>query len=212
MKITIVCSSADHPINSWLDRWMKAHAAEHDISLLRSVQQLEGGDILFLISCSEIVTNAHRAKFGVTLVIHASDLPQGRGWSPYIWEIAEGRERIVVTLLEAEDKVDSGAIWAKKTVPIPKHFLIPEINQALFDCELELMDAALALRGTNPGVPQPTDVTPSYHQKRTPENSRLDVNMTIADQFDLMRVCDPVRYPAFFELHGHRYKLTLEKI
>jgi methionyl-tRNA formyltransferase len=36
--------------------------------------------------------------------------------------------------------------------------------------------------------------------------------MPLAEQFDLQRICDPERYPAFFELHGHRYKLTLDKL
>ena len=31
------------------------------------------------------------------------------------------------------------------------------------------------------------------------------------DQFDLMRTCDPNRYPAFFELYGKKYKIILEK-
>jgi len=212
MKITVLCSSPHHPINRSLDMWIKSRSNAHEISLLRDVSELRGGDILFLISCSEIVTQNHRANFGATLVIHASDLPKGRGWSPYVWQILAGSDHVVVTLLEAEDKVDSGAIWGKKMVPIPKHFLVDEINRALFDAELELMDLALELYGTSPGKPQPVDVEPTYYKKRTPEHSRLDADKTIADQFDLIRVCDPDRYPAFFELHGHRYKLTLEKL
>ena len=42
------------------------------------------------------------------LVIHASDLPQGKGWSPMPWQIAEGRNDIVFTLFEAVAGVDAG--------------------------------------------------------------------------------------------------------
>jgi len=31
-------------------------------------------------------------------------------------------------------------------------------------------------------------------------------------QFNKIRICDPNRYPAFFVLHGKKYKLMLEKI
>ncbi|ODT77419.1 MAG: UDP-glucuronic acid dehydrogenase [Pelagibacterium sp. SCN 64-44] len=212
MKIAILCSSPAHPVNAWLERWIARHAGNHDIALLRRVEELEAGDILFLISCTQLVSRAHRARFANTLVIHASDLPRGRGWSPHIWTIVEGGRQIVVSLLEAEDKVDSGAIWAKLTLDIPPHFLADEINAALFDAELNLMDRALELYGTNPGTPQAGDVEPSYYRQRTPEDSRLDPDKSITEQFDLIRVCDPQRFPAFFELHGHRYKLTLEKI
>ena len=40
------------------------------------------GDILFLISCSERIGDAYRQKYRHVLVLHASDLPKGRGWSP----------------------------------------------------------------------------------------------------------------------------------
>lgn len=212
MKITILCTSANHPVNAWLIRWMEQHGLEHQITLLRDVQDLVGGDILFLISCTQLVSRGDRAKFGNTLVIHASDLPKGRGWSPHIWAIVEGREQLTVTLLEAEDKVDAGAIWGKVTIDIPRHFLSDEINAALFDAELHLMNLAVGLYGNNPGAPQSSDIEPTYLRKRTPEDSRLDIDKTIAEQFDLMRACDPQRFPAFFDIHGHRYKITLEKI
>ena len=51
----------------------------------------------------------------------------------------------------------------------------------------------------------------SYYAKRTPLHSRIDVNKTLAEQFDLIRVCDPKRYPAFFEYLGTKYILKLEK-
>ena len=53
---------------------------------------------------------------------------------------------------------------------------------------------------------------PSYFRLRTPQDSRIDPHQTIAEQFDLIRVCDPIRFPAFFEHRGQRYTLKLEKI
>ena len=40
-------------------------------------------------------------------MIHESDLPHGKGWSPIQWQILEGSDSITITLLDAEDKVDS---------------------------------------------------------------------------------------------------------
>jgi methionyl-tRNA formyltransferase len=47
--------------------------------------------------------------------------------------------------------------------------------------------------------------------KRSPEDSRLDPNKTIAEQFNLIRVADSIRYPSFFELLGKRYLVYVEK-
>ena len=67
---------------------------------------------------------------------HASDLPKGRGWSPHIWQVLEGKQEIRVSLLEAEDAVDSGAIWHQNKLVIPQSALWDEVNEALFDAEL----------------------------------------------------------------------------
>ncbi len=212
MEITLLCSDPNHPVNEYLLRWIAAHETKHEISLVRSKKALRGGEILFLISCSEIICSIERAVYKVTLVLHASDLPQGRGWSPHIWQIIGGAEQVVLSLLEAEDAVDSGRLWHQIKFPVPKHALWNEINDQLFSAELELMDFAVEQFDSVLPVSQRTDVEPTYFPKRNPADSRIDPYASIASQFDRIRVCDPERFPAYFELYGHRYKLTLEKI
>lgn len=212
MKISIVCSNPAHPVNRYLQQWMEAHRQSHEIDLVRRKCELAGGDLLLLVSCGEIVTASDRAAYKKSLVLHASDLPKGRGWSPHIWEIASGAQHITLTLLEAQDKVDSGKIWKKVQIPIPQTALWDEINHALFSAEMDLMDFAIdAFDGIEPAE-QAADVKPTYFRLRTPEDSRIDPELSIADQFDLMRVCDPVRFPAFFEHRGQKYVLKLEKL
>jgi methionyl-tRNA formyltransferase len=82
----------------------------------------------------------------------------------------------------------------------------------LFDAEVELMDFAVREFGQILPVPQDPSVGPTYHPKRTPADSQIDPSHSIASQFDKIRVCDPDRFPAFFELRGKKYKLILEKI
>lgn len=210
MKITILCSSVDHPVNSWLKKWINRNCDHHKIELVRKKTELLGGDLLFLVSCSEIIEKEDRQKYKKALVLHASDLPRGRGWSPHVWQIIEGETTLCVTLLEAEDKVDSGAIWHKREVDIPKHFLFDEINKALFEVELSLMDYALQYFETIVPQIQSLEVQSTYYAKRSPGDSRVDPEQSIRSQFDLIRVCDPERFPAFFELHGKKYVVKLE--
>jgi len=212
MRIAILCSSKQHPVNPRLVSWAEKHRHAHEILLVERSRELpeEGGDLLFLISCQEIVGAEIRKRYRAALVIHASDLPRGRGWSPWVWQILEGRNEIVVTLLEAEDAVDSGAIWHQIPIHFEGHELYDEIHAKLFDAELALMDFALENFGRIEPVPQKG--TPSYYRRRTPEDSRLDVNRSIAEQFDLLRVADPNRYAAFFDYRGHRYQVILKKV
>ena len=51
----------------------------------------------------------------------------------------------------------------------------------------------------------------TFYARRTPKDSELNPAKTIAEQFDLLRVADSQRYPAFFYYRGHRYLIKLEK-
>lgn len=212
MKITVLCSSENHPVNDMLHKWIKKNSATHQVKLARTKLELDGGDLLFLISCSELITEEERGRFKKSLVIHASDLPKGRGWSPHVWEIINGADEIVVSLIEAENKVDSGSIWKKIKVVVPKHALYDELNEILFQAESVLMDFAVESFDSIVPLPQNNAELSSYYPKRTPTDSELDINKNISDQFDLMRVCDPDRFPAYFKIHGHTYELKLKKV
>jgi len=211
MKIAILNSSPDHPVNAWLEKWMEKTKANHEVNLYRSKSELQEGDILFLISCSEIISKDDRDKFKKTLVIHASDLPNGRGWSPHIWELINGARELTLTLLEAEDTVDSGDIWKKVKIAVPKIALYYEINELVFDAEIGLMDYAVEnFSSVRPTKQLKGDAT--YWPKRTPKDSELNIQKTLDEQFDLIRVCDSERFPAFFYKDGKKFILKIEKI
>lgn len=210
MRISFLCSDELHPVNDYLLKWIKTHS-NHNCELVRKKNELSGGDILFLISCSEIVKPEDRSAYQASLVLHASDLPQGRGWSPHIWKILEGADEITLSLLEAEDKVDSGRIWYKLPFTVPKNALWDEINERLFDAELKLISLAVDNFANVTPYSQNLEIEASYFPRRTPEDSRIDPSQSLDSQFDKLRVCDPNRFPAFFEARGKKYKIILEK-
>lgn len=211
MRITILTSSDEHPVYSCLKAWSDEQSGLHEVVLTTQMCQVRGGDFLFLISCSEIVSQEVRALYRHSLVVHASDLPKGRGWSPYVWQILEGSKKIVVTLLEAEDKVDSGAIWLQENIELEGHELSDEIQALLALTTVRLMEKAVAQASDIEPKPQ-SEESATYYPKRSPEDSRLDIESPLVDQINLLRVCDPDRYPAFFDYKGHRYKIVLEKL
>ncbi|WP_271910680.1 formyltransferase family protein [Vreelandella alkaliphila] len=213
MNITLLCTSVEHPVNEWLVTWKEQYLGEHNIELCRDRNELAGGDVLFLISCDQIIDIKIRSKYQYTLVLHASDLPKGRGWSPHIWALLEGLNVITVSLLNAENEVDAGAIWAKRSFEVPEHALYDEIHSRLFETELALMDEALILIKNNKNpVPQSSDITPSYYPKRSPIDSKVDPNKPLSQLFNKIRLMDPQRYPAFFQLHGHTYTIEVKKV
>ena len=211
MKIEILNTDQDHPINSYLWKFKSDFEQSHSIEIVRNAKELSDGDVLFLISCNEKISAQVLGKFVYSMVLHASDLPLGRGWSPHIWELIGGNSHITVTLLDAANKVDSGDIYAKKSIEIPKSALWNEINELLFGAEIKLMEFVIENYKNLKKMPQNPAIEPTYYRKRTPLDGKIDASKSICEQFDLIRVCDPNRFPAFFELNGSTYKLTLEK-
>lgn len=211
MKISILCTDSNHPVIISLRHWMNEISSKgHFPTLVFDKANLQGGDILFLVSCGQIIRDTERKKYKATLVLHASDLPKGRGWSPHIWSILSGSKQITVSLLEASEPLDTGAIWLKKIFFLEGHELLPEINEKLFAAELSLMTDAVEQFETIKPLQQ-EDFSGSYLQKRQPIDSQLDPDKTIAEQFDLLRVVDSERYPAFFDYRGKRYIIKIDK-
>jgi methionyl-tRNA formyltransferase len=210
LRVDVLCTDPQQGVNAWLERWAGEVAPRARVNIQRDQRDLGSGDFLFLVSCQQIIRAATRSRYRHTLVLHASALPQGRGMSPQVWQVLEGRDGFTVTLLEAHDDLDCGRIWQQREVEIPATALYDEINARLFDAEIELM--TWALTHCDHFHPRPQVGTPTWYRRRTPDDSRIDPELPLADQFDLLRVADPQRYPAFFDHRGQRYRIRIDKL
>lgn len=210
-RITILCTDPTHPVNQPLRAWVEGNSRDADleIEICRDCGDLRGGDFLFLVSCHQIIRKPVRDLFRYTLVLHASDLPAGRGMSPHIWQILGGARNLTLSLLNAEDELDSGDIWSQLSFEVEAHELYDEINGKLFNAELQLMDWALA--NCDVVTPRKQSGDSSFFRKRVPADSQIDPRRPLVDSFDLLRVADPQRYPAWFEHLGHRFTIRIER-
>jgi len=210
MKITILCSDNSHPVFSYLENW-RNYKNNYNVRIVNNSSQInENGDILFLISCHEKLKVNIIEKFRYSLVMHASDLPSGRGWSPHVWDILSGKNHIVLSLLNADNKIDSGAVWKKVKIPIGDYELYDEINHKLFEAQVNMLD--WACDNIELSIPEEQSETGiSYYKKRVASDSELDIRKSIKSQFNLLRICDKDRYPAFINIDGHRFNIYLSR-
>lgn len=178
-------------------------------SLTRRHEDVENGAVAFYLGCVKIAPPSVLERNRRNLVIHASDLPKGRGWSPLSWLILQGENRIPVCLLEAIDALDAGPIIYKEWLLFEGHELISEMRNSLGVAHVKLCQRFLEEKMPPSGIPQKGDAT--CFGRRRPADSKLDSRKTIEEQFNLLRIVDNERYPAFFDLHGHRYELRIVK-
>ena len=186
----------------------QASAAGDHARFVRDAAEVASGGIAFYLSCLKLTPPEILARNRLNLVVHASALPEGRGFSPVVWQVLEGRNRIPVTMIEAVDEADSGDIFLQDEILLQGHELNPEIRAAL---GAKIVDMCLSLLSApEPPRGRPQQGEPSWYPRRRREDSRLDPGQSIEQQFDLLRVVDNDRYPAFFDLRGHRYVLRIE--
>lgn len=187
----------------------RLQAAGFSASLVHRLADAPDAEVAVYLSCERIIPASERARFRHNLVIHASDLPRGRGWSPLSWQILEGRDQITVTLFEAADAVDSGPIYLQKQLRFAGHELVDELRQALeVACEELLLEFARAYPDV---TARPQEGEPTFYARRRPADSRLDPDKPLRELFGQFRIVDNERYPAFFEHAGHIYELRIQK-
>ena len=182
----------------------------HQCSWVHSAKDLNKGDICFYLSYEKIVEKKVLKKFKNNLVIHASDLPKGKGWSPLSWQILKGYKKIIVSLIEAEDKVDSGKIYKQLSKNFSGYELLDQMQSSLRELTSKLCNYAIKNYPQTLKKGKLQKGKETFFQRRFPKDSKLNINQSIKKQFNLLRIVDNDRYPAFFEINGHKYYLLIK--
>jgi methionyl-tRNA formyltransferase len=209
MLIQILCDN----LNSWIIPYalqLKTllEQLNHDVKFTHKHKDIVGGEILMLLSCEKLFKDLNLNKHN--LVVHESALPQGKGWSPLTWQIIEGKNEIPITLIEATEQVDAGDIYDQKIIHLEGHELVDELRMKQGEATIQLLLNFVNKYPNNKRTQQHGEE--SFYPRRKPEQSKLDINKTIAEQFNLLRVCDNERYPAWFEMNGKKFIIKVEKV
>jgi len=183
----------------------------HSVSHVHEEKDLSSADFCFYLSFSRVVSKVTLDLFRHNFVVHSSDLPEGRGWSPLTWQILEGKNEIPTVLFEASEKVDSGQIYSKQELKFEGHELINEIREAQGTLIVSMVKSLIEdyPRSLFNGIQQ--SGKGSYYPRRRSVDSKVDPESSLRQVFLQLRVADNDNYPAFFELNGHKYELRISK-
>lgn len=214
MKVLSISICSDS--NSWINEYIPQLLFEwitmgHKCKWVHDFKQLKYGDICFYLSYEHIVDQETLSRYKNNLVVHESDLPKGKGWSPLTWQIIEGKNSIPVTLFEAVNQVDSGFIYAKEWLEFNGTELIDELRSEQAKITQKLCKDFVKKYPKSLDKAKQQEGLSTFYRKRTPKDSKLHVEKSIADQFNLLRVVDNYKYPAWFEYLGNRYSFSIKK-
>lgn len=209
-KIAII-TDRDSWINTYVEQLVDAvHELGHEVSW-KHVFDLENRyDMVFMLSYSKIIPASGLDLNEHNLVVHESALPHGKGWSPLSWQILEGKTHFPITLFEATEHVDAGQIYLQKEMNFSGTELVDDLRKIQGQSTIELCLEFIKKYPAIVGAAQEQNGEESFYPRRTPKDSQLDTSKTIAEQFDLLRIVDNQKYPAWFEFRGKKYKIQID--
>jgi hypothetical protein len=182
------------------------------VKISHEISSHDESDICILLGFEQILQANQLSSFGNVLVVHESDLPRGRGWSPMTWRVLEGNKEMHLTLFEAETNADSGVIYAKRKILLTGSEVVIELRAIQLRESFELIEEFLTDYPSSLDSSEVQVGEPTYFKRRTKLDSQCASNSTIDSIFDLLRVSDPDRYPVYFEKNGELFKLTMDRI
>lgn len=151
--------------------------------------------------------------------LHGGKIPEYRGTAPIPWQIINGEKELGLTILYADEGIDTGDILMERTYTLTPEEGATEAVERTFQHFPEMLSAVLVgLRdGTLKAYPQDLSAG-AYYTKRKPEDGAIDPRTMTAEYiFNLVRALRPP-YPGAFiwrrdqKIIIHRAQLLAERI
>jgi methionyl-tRNA formyltransferase len=209
MKITILTDNPNSWILPYVEELKKQLSEIHTIHHVYKTSDIIGGDIMLVLSCEKILKLEYLKLHKSNVVVHPSKVPLGKGWSPLAWQVLEGSNNIPVSLFEAVEAVDAGDVYIVDYIKLEGHELNEEIKHQQGLITMKMVKQYIDEFDFMIGISQSGEET--FYPRRKQKENELDINKTIAEQFNLFRVVDNERYPAHFHLNGKKYILKIYK-
>jgi methionyl-tRNA formyltransferase len=200
--------------NDWIESYVsnfvvnyKGDKCNLDISF--NHEDVKDNDVVFILGYTRILNDLFLNSNKLNLVIHESDLPKGKGFSPVQWQILNGQNEIVFTLFEATKEFDSGDIFLQKSIFFTGYELFDEIREIQARKTLELIGEFLEKYPEHDRKKQKGKETVFLRRKYN--NDELDINKTIKEQFNHLRIANNNEHPLWFKIDGHEYTIKVSK-
>jgi len=114
-----------------------------------------------------------------------------------------------ISIIELKEKVDTGRILLKDKFYIDPTDLYDEIRDKQSQANIKIIKKFLKIYPKIKFKHQKG--IPTYFRHRSIKDSKLNINKSIKSQFNLLRICDNERYPAFFKYKNHKFILKIFK-
>jgi methionyl-tRNA formyltransferase len=199
--------------NNWFEQQLKNfnfklnHKYKFKIS--KNYKLVKKQDIVFPLNFTKILPNKFLETNKLVLIIHASKLPKHRGFAPLQAQVLENKKKIYISLIKAVNKVDEGPLCFREYFYLDGTELINEIRNKAGVTMLKIIKKFLT-KYPNVSFKEQKGKS-SFNKRRHLKDSELNINKTIKQQFNQLRINHNKLYPSFFIYKNTEYLIKIYK-
>tara|TARA_B100000767_G_C19776461_1_gene542846 strand:- start:3797 stop:4456 length:660 start_codon:yes stop_codon:yes gene_type:complete len=199
--------------NLWFEKKFKKYdfklSNKFKFSTTKNYLKVKNQDIVFPICYTKILNENFLKNNKLTLVVHPSKLPKNKGLAPVAYQVLKNKKKIYVSAIEAVKEVDAGPIFLQNYFLLDGTELSDEIRHKQ---GLSILKMIKALLTKYPNIKSVKQIGKgNFNKKRFSKDSELDINKTIKQQFNHLRINDNKRYPSFFIYKNVKYIIQIFK-
>tara|TARA_A100001015_G_scaffold313764_1_gene421741 strand:+ start:2121 stop:2753 length:633 start_codon:yes stop_codon:yes gene_type:complete len=208
MKILLLTSR-----NSWLSKNTQLLKKFSNFKISKIIHQPskinKKYDICLILSYYKKIKSIYLNRCNHNLVVHESDLPKGKGFSPLYWQILNNKTNITFTLFECSDKIDTGNYYIKKKFKFSPHLLYEQIKKQQLICALNLVSSFISLKKKGKLKLYYQRGKESFYRKFKELDNQININKSIKSQIGKLRTRDNELFPAYFIYKNKKFKLKI---
>lgn len=199
--------------NLWFENQLRSFdfklERKYIFKISKDPAKVKNQNIVFPLSYTKILPESFLQKNELVLIAHPSKLPKDKGFAPVQYQILKNKKKIFISLIKAEKDVDAGPIYLQTSFTLNGTELCSEIRKIQGLGLLKIIKKFLTVY---PDVKSKKQIGKgNFNKRRYPKDSQLNVNKTIKQQFNHMRINDNELYPSFFYLKGQKYVIKIFK-
>ena len=199
--------------NNWINKYILKHNFFNKNLIIRKYynsKKIKKQKIVFVLGYTKKLSDDFLKKNKYVLIIHESALPKGKGFSPLQWQILENKKKITACLFVATNSFDSGDILFKDNISLNGTELYEEIRQIQAMTTIKLINKFIKKYPNLKKTKQKGKET--FYKRRYPKDSEININKSIKNQFNKLRIANNKDWPSFFLYKKQKYILKIFKI
>jgi len=199
--------------NLWFEKQLKDYNFKlnhkYTFKISKNSNKIKNQDIVFPISYTKILPESFLKRNELVLIAHPSKLPENKGFAPIQYQILKNKKKFFISLIKAVKKVDAGPIYLQNSFTLNGTELSDEIRYLQ---GLQILKIVRNFLKKYPKIKSKNQSNKgNFNKRRYPKDSKLNINKTIKQQFNHLRINNNKLYPSFFYFKGKKYIIKIYK-